>query len=247
MTRTMRPTIRTFPPALALAASLLLGSCGDGGDNAVDGLDRSLVSSANETDPAMTAALEDQIMVDPGLVAQSNDKSVRPTDGPAQAPIPPSAGPGGRSPSIPTGALLRTPPAEPVSENPTLGELASAQRAAARGNGGKCFSRLRYSMAWADRLPADIALYPDARVTEAAGTDDDGCRVRIVTFTTRAALDRVMDWYYTRALHAGFDSTHQVDGSEHALAGSKDAAAYMLSFRPLTQGTEIDLVVNFGL
>ena len=75
--------------ALPLAILLLLGGCGGGGapDNGVDTLDAQL-ARANATDPAVTAALQDQIMVDPTLTAQANGDAVRPPDRPYSATTP---------------------------------------------------------------------------------------------------------------------------------------------------------------
>src|SRR3546814_13072051 len=62
----------------ALAAALSLAACGDGSDEAeLANLDQQI---ANETDPALTSALEDQIMVDPTLSQQSNHNAVRPPE-----------------------------------------------------------------------------------------------------------------------------------------------------------------------
>ena len=70
----------TFP-ALLSSIALLLAACGGGGDtitnaqdNALDAIDDALVGNAASSagDPALTAALHDQIMVDPALRSEEH-------------------------------------------------------------------------------------------------------------------------------------------------------------------------------
>ena len=84
-------------PAL-LCAALALGGCKrtEAPANNLAALDNQLV--ANNTDPAITSALNDQILVDRNLSAQSNRNAVRTAGGPAQAQYPPDAGTGAAPP-----------------------------------------------------------------------------------------------------------------------------------------------------
>jgi len=180
---------------------------------------REPAGKANDADTALTGALQDQIIVDPKLVGRSN---------------------GG-------GAPLSAPAATPAatSGEGTLGELARAQAGEAAG----CDHNLRYGAAWANRLPAAIPLYPDARVTEAAGSDTPDCRLRVVSFISAAPMERLIDWYYTVAIRAGYTSEHQADDREHILGGvrEKDDGAYYVVFANRAGGgTDIDLIANNG-
>ena len=66
---------------------LLLAACGRNSDEAdLANLDNQIVS--NQTDPALTSALQDQILVDPTLSQQSNRNAVRSADSPTQAQYP---------------------------------------------------------------------------------------------------------------------------------------------------------------
>ena len=94
-----RRTLALFLAPLALAA------CGGGSDadRNLDSLDAELSganSSGRAQDPAITAALRDQIMVDPQLAAQSNRDAVRPPSQPYSAPVPDVKG----APSAPADA-----------------------------------------------------------------------------------------------------------------------------------------------
>src|SRR3954454_10545937 len=87
----MRPTLSTALLA-SFCCALALAGCSREKEpaNNLAALDRQLV--ANDTDPAVTSALNDQILVDRNLSAQSNRNAVRTAAGPAQAQYPPDAG-----------------------------------------------------------------------------------------------------------------------------------------------------------
>ena len=71
---------------LALSGALLLAACSGGAENDLAALDNELM--ANAADPALTSALEDQILVDPDLVQQNQPNSARPAEAPVQAQYP---------------------------------------------------------------------------------------------------------------------------------------------------------------
>lgn len=214
--------------ATTLPLLMLLAACDKSGNGATAAPDRTIAAETN----ALDAALGDQILVDPA-VAES----------PGTPRTPAANG------AITPGALLRTPPPTPAAQaNPTLGDLARAQhqRSATPSSAG-CDRNFRSDVRWAERLPTGIALYPDARVSEAAGNDDPRCRMRFVTFITRAALNNVMDWYYTQTTRHGFSAEHQIIDGEHVLGGTKGDGAYLITFKPVTGGgTTVDLVANHG-
>lgn len=238
-----------------LAAALMVSGCNlIGEDDAnVDAMDNNLTAT-NVQDPALTAALQDQIMVDPRLGQQANGDAIRPPGQPYSAPVP--------SPNIATNTdpvegekLLRAP--APVSggqcsqcdtakQAATLGGLAARQKnARTRG----CASSLQYGAAWATRLPAGVPLYPRAHVTEAAGTGGS-CALRVVSFAASESMQHLLDWYYTRASRAGYTAEHQTDGAQHVLGGtrSRDDAAYVIYFTGRADGgTDVDVIANNGI
>ena len=250
-----RTTITPRLPGIAaiLAAALALAGCGSPKPAAgpdVNAVDAALLG--NNADPALTAALRDQIMVDPMLVQQANDDAVRPPM-PASGAVPPDGIAQAAMPKDPlAGQTLRSAPA-PSADCPqcavarralTLGALAGGQGGAT----AQCAGRVAYSAVWATRLPGSIPLIADARVIEAAGADGDGCRLRIVTFASAQPMQRLLDYYYTRATAAGFRAGHQADGAEHVLAGTKaGGGAFLALLRPHAGGgTEVDLMVDGG-
>jgi len=231
-----KPTSRTIAFA-ALAATLALAGCGRGDDDGnLSSLDNQLT---NDSDPALTAALQDQIAVDPNLAQQSNRNAVRPPETPTSAPYPADT--------------VRAPEATPAGPGGAAVPKAGAQLASAPqggGGGASCTSgaNFDYNNAWAQKLPAAFPFYPGGRLTEAAANNADGCATRVVSFTTADNFQRVLDWYNTRAVRSGYSSEHQVREGDHILAGAntRDAGAFYLIVTPKGNGSEVALIVNNG-
>ena len=210
-----------------LAGALALAACNRGeGEGNLAALDNQL--TGNDADPALTSALQDQIAVDRNLSQQSNRNAARPADGPTQAQYPVSAAGG-----------------DAKGQTAQQAQLASL----ARGEGGgACGSNVHfdYNPAWANRLSPDFPLYPGARIVEAAGNNQGDCRVRVVTFRTGENYQRVLDWYHTRAVRAGYSSEHQLREGDHILAGAHGEGAFYLIVTPGRNGSEVALIVNNG-
>jgi hypothetical protein len=203
----------------ALAAMLALAACDRGGT------ENNLSDLGNDSDPAVTSALNDQILVDSNLANQSNRNAARPAPTPAGAPYP---------------ASDSAPPASGKSANPPA--------ALAAGTGCSDARRFDYNMAWANRTAPNFPVYPGGRVTEAAANNSSGCSTRVVTFATADDWQRVLDWYHTRAVRAGYSSEHQVREGDHILAGSneRDKGAFYLIVTPKPKGSEVALIANNG-
>ncbi len=218
----------------AIAGALSLGACRDSGSELAN-LDNQIIG--NDTDPALTSALEDQIMVDPALTQQSNRNSVRPPETPTQAqyPLPQGGQQAARRP-----AAVRGPGGAPAPRTAAAAEVAEA------GSSG-CGPDFDYNMQWARRLPPAFAVYPGSRITDAAGSDAPDCRVRVVTFTTADSAQRVLDHYAARAARAGFSAEHQRREGDHILAGTnaRDGAFYLI-VTPTRAGSEVALIANSG-
>ena len=131
-------------------------------------------------------------------------------------------------------------------ESSTLGGLAARQP---DGRTASCAANVQYGAGWAQRLPADLPLYPQARVNEAAGTDGGSCQLRVVSFSSPQPIAAMLDWYYTHAVHAGYTSEHQVDGNEHILTlhvwsqarGKKQAHEIMGALRAALHDQPLEL------
>ena len=217
----------------AFSAALALAACGQGSE--------ANNTFANDADPALTSALEDQILTDPALAQQSNRLAVRPPETPTRAEYPVA----GRQP--PVRLASGNGPGAPGCT--TCGGAAPAASppppAAGSCRGGAEF---QYGMEWAGRLPAAFPPYPGGRVTEAAGQDRGECRVRVVTFRTADPHQRVIDWYHQRAVQAGYSAEQQGRGRDHVLGGVNQSSngAYYLIVTPIAGGSEVALIVNNG-
>ena len=224
------PTLRL----LAIAAALAVGGCKQKPSDAeLNRLDNSLM--ANDTDPALTSALQDQIMVDPSLAQQSNKNAVRAPSSPPAAQYPLPAGP--------QQAQVNGQPAKPGAKPVQTAAAEPGER------GADCGARLNYNAGWAQKLPAAFAVYPGAKVTDAAGLDAPDCRARVITFTSAAPPQRVLDYYRARATGAGYSAEHQMREGDHILAGTvgRTDRAFYLILTPLKGGgSDVAMITNGG-
>jgi hypothetical protein len=224
-------------PALALA----LAACGGGEKD----------KQTADGDPALTGALSDQIMVDPDLAGQNKGGAALGGGGPASVELPaeqrsPEAIAAAKSDAAKlVGGTLQKAPTASTGGDAAQGPVSLAD--VAGNTGAQCAGKVDYSAAWAAKMPSAFPIYPRGHVAEAAGTDKDGCRLRVVSFVTPVGLDDVLDFYFTRAGAAGFDAEHRTEGTDHVLGGSKDTSAYVVYVRKSANGlTEVDLVTNGG-
>lgn len=233
--------------ALPLAFALVLSACGDG--------DEPAKVAAAEADPALTGALSDQIMIDPDLAGQNEAGAAGAMAG-ASGALPPEdnspqaiAAARAEALALLGGAakLKPAPVAREVASEGSAGSLitAAARAATSPATGVKCADKASYTMTWAAKLPVTFTVYPRGNVQEAAGNDGQGCKLRVVNFTTPVALNEVIDFYYTRALNAGFKADYVRQGGDEVLGGSKGAASFVVYARKLPTGrTEVDLITS---
>jgi len=207
---------------LGLAGLLTLAACGNASaNNDLAAIDNELI--ANSVDPALTAALQDQLSVDPTLAQQTNPNSARPPEAPVQAQYPADANPGQ------DGAQTRT-----------AGGTAPPPSAAACGRG------FDHGDEWANRMPPEFPAYPGGRLTEAAGNDHGGCRMRVVSFTTADAPPRVIERYRGLVTGSGYTVEQQQRGGDQVLGGTRGESAYYLIVTPQGAGSGVSLIVNNG-
>jgi len=202
----------------AFAGLIALAACNRSGDgNNLAEMDNSLIG--NGADPALTSALEDQILVDPNLVQQSNPNTARPPETPVQAQYPAGSGAGGQASAA----------ADGDAPMPSV-----------------CGVPFRTGNDYARRLPAEFPIYPGGRLTEAAGADRGACHARVVTFTTADPYNRVLEYYRSLAARAGFSAEQQARGADQVLGGTNGDAAYYLIVTPTRAGSDVALIVNNG-
>ncbi|MFC4256087.1 hypothetical protein GRI97_11840 [Altererythrobacter xixiisoli] len=236
-----RSTVRL---GLALAMLLPLGACGPAAES----------EPADDQDPAVAAALGDPLMVDPDLAGQNaagNAASIGTQDGSV-----PSFEMGAETIAAAraealqlvggAGKMVKAPePREISGRLPEGSTLTAAALAAAVPASGDCAARVQYTMDWAARLPVAFPVFPRGAVQEAAGTDAEGCRLRVVNFKAPVPPAEVMDFYYTRAAASGFSTQRVLQDGDDVLAGTKARSSFVIYVRPLPSGgADIDLVTN---
>ena len=249
----------TLPLLISIALALPLTACGGANSDeaAVADLDNKLVGKGS--DPEMNAALNDRILVDPDLTDSANVNTIKAADRPLSGAVPADSGYDGDASieALDGAKLMRAPKATVVREEDcttcgekravTLGSLA-ADQGVTRGK-GTCDAKLQYGAGWATRMPPEFPVYPRGRVKEAGGVDGGICDIRVATFTTSAAMQNVIDYYYTRARKSGFTADHELRAGEHVLGGVRDndGGAYFITFNPAPGGgTSVDIVANNG-
>lgn len=216
---------------IVTALALGLAACGSSDTSELDAIDAK-VGAKGEADPALTAALEDQIMVDPSLSGQANDDAIRPAKEPMQTPIP--AGEGTKAAAAAPGQ--------------TLGGLAAEQAEVSKDSFNGCGLNVQYSMDFAARLPADLPLHPKAQVVEAAGSDDNGCKLRAITLNSPVPLKDLAAYYGGTAARAGYRVATKPEGNGIMISGKRaaDGGAFYVILTPNGSGSSADLVVNNG-
>lgn len=224
---------------------LALAACGTGDDGA---------RNADERDPLVAQAVNEPLMADPDLTNQNQGGAALTGGGPATAPIPPFKSSkdeidAARSAAqqIIGKAIPAAPEAESSAGTSRLDTAVSAPAIAkALGIGAPaCADRMDYSALWAARLPAPFEVYPRGHVGQAAGTDQGGCRLRVVGFVTPVAAEDVVALYYARAKAGGYPLRRTREGSDAVLQGAKGAAAYAVAVRPRDDKlSEVTLVTS---
>lgn len=225
-----------------LSAALLLAGCGGANKDA---------PTPAESDPAVTGALGDQIMVDPNM-SGNNGAAIAANGG--QIELPPQQ----RTPEaiqaardeamVQAGGNLKSAPAPQTGSAASLVESAATAAQVAqetKAASADCTKKAQYSATWAGKLPKVLPVYPRGAVQEAAGTDADGCHLRVVNYISPVTPRDVIDFYYTKATSAGYGAEYRMDGADHVIGGRKGGLAYVVYARKLGNGlTEVDLVAS---
>lgn len=108
-----------------------------------------------------------------------------------------------------------------------------------------CVSGFDHGSDWARQVPPAF-FYPAAKVTDAAGRNDNDCHARVAVLSTSDAPDRVLGWYRATAVQAGWSAAPQRRGRDLLLFGSKGDASYVLVVSPGQSGSTISLIVGTG-
>jgi hypothetical protein len=226
---------------LALAGSLALAGC-----NA-----KTKKPDAAGSEAAASGALGDQIGVDPEMSGKSGEAAAG-KDGPVTlkaADRTPAAISAARKSAADAagGKLLPAPVPQKARASALAQSAATAAQVSDSARAAKtdCSAKVQYSAAWAAKLPAAIPVYPRGAVKEAAGTDADGCALRVVNYGTAVSPEDVVSFYYSMAQRGGYTAEYRIDGGDHVIGGRKAGQAYVAFVRKVEGGvTEVDLVTS---
>jgi len=229
---------------LAAASLLALAGCG----------------SRKESDPGdgdeeagLELAVAAPMMVDPDLTTRNLANAAIAGGGPPTIVLPPIA----RSPEdiaaakaeadrLVGGSAGFLPEAESAVDPALRDAVTALQRASAAGPAASaCAMKADYALGWSLRLPESLPIYPRGNLTEAAGSDRDGCSLRVVRFLTPVDPESVMAFYNARAAKAGFAPRYRSDDTTYQLRGGKGTGAFAVQARKREDGlTEADIAVN---
>lgn len=226
--------------AAVAAASLLLAGC-----------DRSKEPAPAPSDPAMTGALGDDIMVDPEMAGQdgaavsADDKAI--TLPPADRSPEAIADARKKAAKLAGGALKPAPRPRDGGINVLTETAATAAQVAKASKLARtdCTTKLDFSNTWAAKLPADLPVYPRGAVQEAAGVARDGCAMIVVNYGTPVSPQDVISFYYSMAARAGYSAQYRTSAGQYAIGGRKGDAAYVVYASKSGPGvTEVNLVTT---
>lgn len=203
------------------------------------------------SDPAVTGALGDNIVVDPEM-ADGNGSALAADEG--EITLPPQdrspeaiADAKAKAASIAGGALKPLPSPSDGAVETLSQSAATAAQVAEQSRLAKtdCTTRLGYSNTWAAKVPATLPIYPRGAVQEAAGVAGDGCAMVVVNYATPVKPEDVMGFYRAMAGKGGYGADYKRDGDEYVIGGTKGAKAYVVYAHDLGNGvTEVNLITS---
>lgn len=231
--------------AFAIVPCLMLAHCAPAEP------DRTVDTRPIAVDPVIARALHDPLMSDPDLASRNEanaaigfvDSSALPVIA-ASGEEAQAARDAARLELLADGPIPKLPEPRVDSRAAALGPMASASDLIkALGAPARCTKQLREDFALAASLPQAAAIMPMGMVQQAGGADSAGCRIRIIRYSTAAAVEDVLQYHHTRAARAGLRPA-RFAAPEDIIAGrGKDGAALVVHVRPGAHGlTSVDLL-----
>lgn len=230
--------------SITLTVLLALSACGKDGEGSK--------RQPPPVDPAITAALDAPLMIDPDL-AELNEVSAAGSFASLSRALPLednslAAIDAARieAQQLVGGAtrMLNAPAARVVEQGKaSSAAIAEAQRLAEAGG---CPARATTTAMWAARMPSLFPVYPRGAVQRAVGTDEGGCALRVVTFTTPAPRQEIVDFYYTAARTASFRTDHVRGPRDEAIGGTRGGAAFVVRLQEAAGGRTLVLLTTGG-
>lgn len=205
---------------------------------------------ADQTDPLFAAGLAAPLMTDPDLSSLNRAGAALSADSTIGVPVPldkPSNEAKAAALADAVAWLGATPqPLPPATDGPmpVAGQSVLLTWQSAFG-AGHCSAKAGWGHGWAARMPAALPVYPRGHVQEAIGSDDPGCRLRAISFTSSVAAADILAFYRTAASKAGLPAEHRSNDGAAAVIGTRQGTGYAVIARPGPGGlTAVDLVTQ---
>lgn len=94
--------------------------------------------------------------------------------------------------------------------------------------------------------PAELPAYPGARLVDAAGIEEEGCRMRFAAFESGDSAERLLAHYRAAAERAGWTAEQGARGGSQVLHGGGGEDHFYLIVSPAEEGSEAALIVARG-
>ncbi len=190
-----------------------------------------------DRDPQVAQALDSPLMTDPDLSSLNEAAAALTVESDASLPVlpaSPEAAAAARSEAalIVGGADKLVPIGEPEGTDPPLARDAKPEdQLAALMDDHGCTDEPSRSAIWAARMPAVMPIYPRGATVKAAGSDERGCRVRLVAFTTPVSAADILAFYANRGRAAGATPKYVRSGEDLQLRGDNRSISYDVRVR----------------
>jgi hypothetical protein len=225
-------------------ALLLLSGCGR---------EHRQTADKPDMDPGLTGSLQGPVMTDPDLDHLNTARNALTGGGAPVIELPPIesgteaiAAAKSDAAKIVKKAIAALASPQALSDSGLSDAITPAQLArSVKGPGKNCADRIEYGLAWSLRLPDVLAIYPRGHLQEAAGTDRDGCRLRVVSFASPVDAADILAFYAARLKSNSLSVRYAQSPTVQVLDGSNAGLAYFIRARKISQGISgVDIVVN---
>ncbi len=236
--------IRGILTATMAVAALTIAGCGE---------KREPVNEKPVADPALTSSLQGPVMTDPNLDHLNSAREAISGGGAPIIELPPiETGPEAIAAAksdaakIAKKAMVVLSSPQDLSDYGLRDAITPGQLAQSiKGPGKNCADKIEYGFAWSLRLPESLMIYPRGHVQEAAGTDRDGCHLRVVSFASPVDPADILAFYSTRFQSGGITAQYRQSDMVQVLDGNNAGMAWLIRTRRISAGvTGVDIVVN---
>ncbi|MEL7199223.1 MAG: hypothetical protein AAGL10_12990 [Pseudomonadota bacterium] len=213
LTPMKRPAI--IPSIFVCMATVALGACDDSSTPVSD-------EDILTTDPVISRALNDPLMIDPDLawineanaVIAYNDSHALP----AFAPDKDAAGRARDAARIELredGTIEELPSPESLADDSLITDLSTFREILdVAGAPANCVEGASDDLGWAAKMPDSAQIMPHGMVQQAAGSDGGECFVRVIRYLSQADTLDVLQYHYTNGKRAKLEMSYKKGASE---------------------------------